>query len=178
MRNRAFTLVELLVAIGIIAVLASLLLTGVMRAVGHGETAAVEANLRTIGMALDAYKQDFGSYPSIDPSDTTGSRALCRCLLAPGPRGSTVPSVSVPGADGADGFGFRPARKPNLDANGVLVSYSYRGQVFGPYVQPENFRTKATDGTGNLLLSDWSEVGYTLRDGRWTLTCNGVTVTP
>jgi prepilin-type N-terminal cleavage/methylation domain-containing protein/prepilin-type processing-associated H-X9-DG protein len=57
-KRAAFTLVELLIVIGIIAVLMALLLTGVARARQHANRAACLSNLRQIGMALIAYAVD------------------------------------------------------------------------------------------------------------------------
>ena len=64
--GRGFTLVELLVVMGIIAILVSLLfsaITGVMVAVRRAATANV---INTLGVALDAFRNDWGVYP---PSD-------------------------------------------------------------------------------------------------------------
>jgi len=68
-----FTLVELLVVMGIIALLVSLLfpaVTGVMVAVRRAATANV---INTLGVALDAFRNDWGVYP---PSDNTHADKL------------------------------------------------------------------------------------------------------
>lgn len=61
-RVRGFTLVELLVVIGIIAVLVSILLPAVGRAREMGRTATCLSNLRQIGQAALAYATKFDGY--------------------------------------------------------------------------------------------------------------------
>jgi prepilin-type N-terminal cleavage/methylation domain-containing protein len=63
--RRAFTLVELLVVIGIIAVLMALLLPALSRARLQAERVACMSNLRQLGVALIAYATDHkGSFPA------------------------------------------------------------------------------------------------------------------
>lgn len=63
MRRRAFTLVEILVVIGIIALLAALLFPVFTRARAAARRAACISNLRQIGMAVRIYRQEQGGLP-------------------------------------------------------------------------------------------------------------------
>jgi prepilin-type processing-associated H-X9-DG protein/prepilin-type N-terminal cleavage/methylation domain-containing protein len=62
-QRAAFTLVELLVVIGIIAVLMALLMPAMGRARKHAQQVHCAANLRTLGQAMTMYTQQYGWYP-------------------------------------------------------------------------------------------------------------------
>lgn len=54
-KNKAFTLIELLIGISIVAILAALLMAGAGRAIDSAESAKCLSNLRQIGSALASY---------------------------------------------------------------------------------------------------------------------------
>jgi prepilin-type N-terminal cleavage/methylation domain-containing protein len=84
MRTAAFTLVELLTVIAVIAVLASLLMTAVASAKKKSRTAVCIFNLHQISLALDMYLDDYGKRPpSVDDLVSGKYLPASRSLLCP-----------------------------------------------------------------------------------------------
>ena len=59
----AFTLIELVVVIAVMAIFASLLLPALSRAKQKADAAVCQSNLRQIGIGLQCYLGDFDRYP-------------------------------------------------------------------------------------------------------------------
>jgi prepilin-type processing-associated H-X9-DG protein/prepilin-type N-terminal cleavage/methylation domain-containing protein len=143
--RHAFTLVELLVVVGIIALLIAMLMPVLNKAREHAQTVRCAANLREIGNALTMYVQSSGYYPGgiFAPAGGLGYaiwptrlRATLgreqRVFYCPAqdeklawPNGSVPGGVQVPAATAAyDGFGYSVG-EPLLDIDRVPFSYSY-----------------------------------------------------
>jgi len=143
-RRRGFTLLELMMAIGIILLLAGILLPMIVRARRTAQLETMELNLHAIGTALDAYKLDFGDYPR-NPSGLTDGLfeartdpTLAMALIGPGPAGYILPTGSPNGyangdVDGADGTGFRTSFQAYpvtiTTNNGVSMTLSMSGSA-------------------------------------------------
>jgi prepilin-type N-terminal cleavage/methylation domain-containing protein len=82
--RRGFTLVELLVVIGIILVIAGIALPMLIKAYSQSDKSKARADLNTIAVCLEAYKQDHGDYPRTNGVDGTGAAVLCKALVGPG----------------------------------------------------------------------------------------------
>lgn len=66
---RAFTLVELLVVIGIIALLIALLLPALGKVMQRARVTTTQGTMQEFAKACDAYFQEFGEYPGVVPED-------------------------------------------------------------------------------------------------------------
>jgi len=73
MNNKGFTLLEVLVAIAIIAILATIVGVNVANRPGEARITAATAQIRTFQSALQIYKMDNGAYPT----QQQGLQALC-----------------------------------------------------------------------------------------------------
>jgi general secretion pathway protein G len=65
-RRAAFTLIEVLVVVVIIAVLAALVAPNVFKHVDTAKGVAAQAQISSLGAALDAYRLDNGRYPTTE----------------------------------------------------------------------------------------------------------------
>jgi prepilin-type N-terminal cleavage/methylation domain-containing protein len=138
-RHRGFTLLELMVTIGIIAILISILVPVVIHARKAAATNRTKQNLEAIRTALDAYKSDWGMYPPIAP-------------LPASPNSASDPTSNINNTDGRpmlmyDGAhalytalmlrgNARMSRTSNGSAAVVGGSRSY-----GPYLQAEQVKS-------------------------------------
>ena len=75
-QRRALTLVELLVVIGVIAMLVGLLIVGINAAQKRAQKMNTQFLLSSISQALSRFKSDHGYYPPVlgDPSELTGGQ--------------------------------------------------------------------------------------------------------
>jgi len=82
-RRCAFTLVELLVVIGIVSILASLLLPALARAKEQARTARCGVNVGQMMVAMGMYVDDFGRYPAVYRLEESGYIKDWQEVLAP-----------------------------------------------------------------------------------------------
>jgi prepilin-type processing-associated H-X9-DG protein/prepilin-type N-terminal cleavage/methylation domain-containing protein len=116
-QRTAFTLMELLVVVGIIAVLASLLLPSLLSAKAAGYRAHCQSNLRQLGLALSLYVDDYGVFPSADVFSFAIWKSALSYYLGPGLAPESPGSLLVCPRAGLP----EPAR-----------TYGYNGLGFGP----------------------------------------------
>jgi prepilin-type N-terminal cleavage/methylation domain-containing protein len=93
----AFTLVELLVVIVILAMLASLITVAASRAMTSARNAAIKAEIDMLHMAMMNYKNQYGSFPPANVQTVNGTDAASRHVLRLFPRTLSISSeVSGP----------------------------------------------------------------------------------
>ena len=154
-RRRGFTLVELLVVIGIIALLISVLLPALNKARRAADETKCKSNLRTIGQAFMLYVNDnrgailpsiaWGKTPTNAVADDAWAFLLVTARYLPDPR------IMAPGGGGSQAAG-----------NTVLVCPSIRDQMtFNGVV---GGTTAPTSDGFTRRVSKWLALGVNARD--------------
>lgn len=150
-RAKAFTLIELLIVIAIIAILALIAVPNFLEAQVRAKVSRVQADLRTLATALEAYAVDWGAYPRLpyltqvmgkNQDDRDGIHFATSL---------TTPVGYITSVDMADPFGRQGAK----DEHGYFTAppswraYSYN-YINIAYYQSE--RTPPGVGLANWLL--------------------------
>lgn len=123
--SRAFTFIELLAVIGILAILATLFFTATKASIERAEKPACMANLKNLHMALTTYLSDNGKWPQIPKEvalDSPEESAWWRTTLAP--YGMTEKSWTCPTLR-------RTAREKNMEE--ALKENHYVPSLFDEY---------------------------------------------
>ena len=133
-----FTLVELLTVLAIIAMLVGLLIPSLTMIRNTARRAKQKAQFTEIGLALTAFRNDYGDYPPSNwltpPGDYCGAQKLAEALLGWDLMGFHPKSAWR--ADGLDAggreFSYDPAKLRDVDGDGVPDTFSERR---GPYLE-------------------------------------------
>jgi prepilin-type N-terminal cleavage/methylation domain-containing protein len=72
MKQKAFTLIELLIVVAIIAILAAIAVPNFLEAQTRAKVTRMKADMRSVATALEAYRVDFNKYPT-DGAHSNGS---------------------------------------------------------------------------------------------------------
>ena len=180
--RRGFTMAELLLVIGLIALLISLILPALSAVNRKARQVQTGATLASIATALDQYVADFGDIPRFGLDDSSfpnplnsaedrGARLLARAMFGPAPANDNVTDpAGLPDdldyaktafqdghGDAANPFGFKEKRQlitRDEDGDGTPeVGVNYPGKVFS-YLDPEKFLLLETADTA------WQGAGF------------------
>ncbi len=142
-KKKGFTMVELLVVLGIIALLIGLLLPALSAVRNVAKETKQKAQFTAIELALIAFKNDYGDYPPSDrashvvgttASDYGGAQKLAEALLGWDLLGFHPKSAwRADGLDAANGPGtYDPPKTRDTNSNGVPDTLDERK---GPYLE-------------------------------------------
>jgi type II secretory pathway pseudopilin PulG len=140
----AFTLIELVLVVGIIIVLAGLVLSTVGYARKKGARARAETEIAAMSAACENYKADNAVYPAY--SGTTGAHALYQGLSGDGNDaiGGATASTGTPGSSGKSYMTL----KPNMLSPNPPDATT---RVIDPFSNDYNYRSP---GTNNIATFD------------------------
>ena len=184
-RRHGFTLAELLVVIGIVALLISILVPLISRTRQSGGRVKCPSNLRQIGQAIQMYANDFkGQFPRAVFDGAGGPPTEYSAPLAPhpflaggpGPNDVTAalfllartqditPEVFIcPSVEGAEpwdfGGGGRTAKGVSNFPGRQFLTYSYINPYATPAVEKEGFRLSYSLSSDFAIAADMNPGG-------------------
>ncbi|GAB5560961.1 MAG: hypothetical protein SynsKO_26080 [Synoicihabitans sp.] len=117
--NRAFTLVELLTVIAIVAILAAIIIPTVGGASDSADRAATKARFNQWASAMEMYRQEYGFYPDIAINGRVDAERFSAELT-----GRTLAGTSVSGSTtwgNRKGLSFYSLSATDLDPSGTAL---------------------------------------------------------
>lgn len=125
--KRGFTLIEVIVVAGIIAILAGILVPIIFNQIDESRTARAQADLKTIQTAILTFRKDTGTWP-----DKSAPGVANVTLLYSDPSSSVVASPPIPTIAGT---GWDPSVPQRIINHLRVDDYSAYGTMWkGPYI--------------------------------------------
>jgi len=154
-RTKGFTLVELLVVIGIIALLIGILMPALTRAREQANTTKCGANLHTIGIALTMYVSQYNAYPG-------------HASLVSGTTAAIWPTRLRSYMNGDQGVFHCPSQDPNFEWSKVVPTTGKKATAadsrFG--YEPGELVLDVFTVPSSYGYNDWGGTGLVTSDPR------------
>ena len=173
-KRSAFTLVELLVVIGILAILAALITPAIFQARVSARNAAIKAEIDMLHMAIMNYKNEYGSFPpcfsvagTSGPAATHVKRLFPRSTPNPdsrSPENALVRWLRGYSSDPTDPFGAGRKKMFDFDESRVTSADEYHpsGKPNSPYryIDAANYLSQGAevDASGNYHNPDTFQI--------------------
>jgi type II secretory pathway pseudopilin PulG len=166
--QRGFTLMEIIVILGVIAVLTTVLAPMVVAYLEDAYRARAESDVRQIAAAILKFHQDTGRFPYHDDGDESGAAPDFVLLTGPG----DVPADGAPPAQWAPGSSARDSLDNQLQRNepggdpAPARKYSTTGRFAwrGPYL-----RSLGDDPWGTQYVVNVGKLQPGLRKQAWVI---------
>jgi type II secretion system protein G len=143
LRNRAFTLIELLIVVAIIAILAGIAVPNFLEAQTRSKVARVQADMRSLATAIESYGVDVGRYPYGQSLAVPTPYQKLRQLTTP-----VAYITSIPQDPFYQGGGLFSILYPNERADTYLYNTGVAEFGNGVAQTPELFQKWSLTGTG------------------------------
>jgi prepilin-type N-terminal cleavage/methylation domain-containing protein len=156
----AFTLVELLVVIGIIALLVTILVPTIQKSLETVQSARTRGIIKNLGFALENFKNDFGFYPPSRPeaSGSTNTNAYDPINIGWAPTGALNLFYYL-GGPGRSGWGVGGGGRMPYEAQKNPPTGAKPTKTYGPYyeVTEEQIKYDIDSKTGTLMLGGFKD---------------------
>jgi type II secretory pathway pseudopilin PulG len=159
--TRAFSLVELLVVIGIIVLLMGIIVATYQGMSSQNRRSSCAANLKAIGQALAIFRDDYGCFPPDSTEFLWTEEAVTDYRTA---NGESPPGDSSLGT--LTGAAYNPDGTPiDTGVRGLGLFTLYYLGIYSAQFPPEDSEERLYDDDGNLLAALDSKKG--LKDLGW-----------
>jgi prepilin-type N-terminal cleavage/methylation domain-containing protein len=147
----AFTLIELLIVVAIIAILAAIAVPNFLEAQTRSKISRVKAEHRTLGIAIEAYMVDWNSYPW---RDIAGMYSTQYSEIGYRLADLTTPVAYIASVDFRDPF-IEQGTRGNYTDNLIRYQYNYRNyQYFAATGLPPNTPVWVLNSLGPDLVKN------------------------
>jgi len=144
-RNAGFTLIEVIIAVALVAIMAVAIAPPLVQNIKQGKITRAQSDLQAISTAILSFYKDVGDWPTTSPTGGALNRLVGNYSLGGGNTGIPAGSNAVTGA----------GRWRNYGQSGTLDEYLIRNQAAG---NPELYRVSrnpmSTPGWNGPYLSE------------------------